>query len=71
MIDLKLNNGTKLDIEYPIKLKDKDRNIVYNQYSNGNWEKREYTDGKRTYWEDSDGTKEGTPKPNKKQAEAL
>jgi len=68
MIDLKLSNGTKLDIEYPIELKDKDGNSVYWENSNGDWEKREYTDGKCTYWENSNGTKCGTPKSNKKQA---
>ena len=71
MIDLKLSNGTQLDIQYPIKLKDKDGNTVYRQWSSGYWEKREYTDGERTYWEDSDGAKWGTPKSNKKQAEEL
>jgi hypothetical protein len=53
MIDLKLSNGTKLDIEYPIELKDKDGNSVYWETSNGDWEKREFTNGKRTYFEDS------------------
>ncbi len=55
MIDLKLSNGTKLDIKYPIELKDEDGNIVYFQDSNGHWTKSEYTDGNCTYWEDSDG----------------
>ena len=55
MIDLKLSNGTKLDIAYPIELKDKNGNFVYSQDSDGNWGKREYTDGECTYWEDSYG----------------
>ena len=68
MIDLKLSNGTKLDIEYPIKLKDKNGNSVYWENSFGYWSKREYTDGNCTYWEESNGKKYGTPKSNKKQA---
>ena len=55
MIDLKLSNGKKLDIEYPIELKNKDGKIVYSQDSNGNWVKYEYTNGECTYWENSDG----------------
>ena len=55
MIDLKLSNGTKLDIKYPILLKDKDGNVVYFQWFDGDWVKREYTDGNCTYWEDSNG----------------
>ncbi len=68
MIDLKLSNGTKLDIAYPIFLKDEDGKVVYSQWSNGYWSKREFTNGELTYWEDSDGSKEGTPKSDKKQA---
>ena len=68
MIDLKLSNGTKLDIAYPIKLKDKDGNTVYIQGSNGYWLKSEYTNGECTYYEDSNGVKSGTPKSDKKQA---
>ena len=55
MIDLQLSNGKKLDIEYPIILRDKDGNIVYTQWLNGDWTKREYTNGKCTYWENSFG----------------
>jgi hypothetical protein len=55
MINLKLSNGTKLDIKYPIKLKDKNGKIVYIQWSSGSWTKYEYTNGKRTYYEDSSG----------------
>jgi len=55
MINLKLSNGDKLDIRYPIKLKDKDGNTVYRQWSSGNWKKSEFTNGNCTYWEDSDG----------------
>ena len=55
MIDLKLSNGTQLDIAYPIILKDKDGNTVYIQNLDGKWEKNEYTNGKCTYWEDSFG----------------
>ncbi len=55
MIDLKLSNGTKLDIKYPIELKDEDGNIVYYQHSNGYWSKHEYTDGNCTYCQDSNG----------------
>ena len=68
MIDLKLSNGTKLDIRYPIKLKDKDGNIVYRQWTDGSWAKYEYTEGQCTYREYSNGAKWGTPKSNKKQA---
>ena len=55
MIDLKLSNGTKLDIQYPIELKDENGNIVYRQYSYGTWEKSEYTNGECTYSEISNG----------------
>ena len=55
MIDLKLSNGTKLDIQYPIELKDEDGNIVYRQNSKGYWIKSEYTKGELTYWKSSDG----------------
>ena len=68
MIDLKLSNGTQLDIQYPIDLKDKNGNSVYWENSSGNWAKYEYTEGQCTYREDSNGLKEGTPKSNKKQA---
>ena len=55
MIDLKLSNGTKLDIEYPIILRDKDGNRTYYETSNGYWAKWEYTNDNKTYFEDSNG----------------
>ena len=55
MINLKLSNGDKLDIAYPIELKDEDGNIVYRQNSIGYRVKREFTNGECTYWEDSIG----------------
>jgi len=52
---VKLSNGKELDIEYPIKLLDKDGNEVYFEDSNGDWYKHEYKDGKMVYFENSNG----------------
>jgi len=53
----KLSNGEELDIEYPIRLYDKDGNEVYYEsaYQNNYWWKRVYQDGFIIYSEESDG----------------
>ena len=51
----KLSNGKELDIEYPIKLYDKDGKQVYFEDSDGYCWKREYDDGKQVYFEASNG----------------
>jgi hypothetical protein len=40
---------------YPIKLYDKDDNLIYYKELNGFWWKAEYLDGKEVYYEDSKG----------------
>ena len=50
----KLSNGKELDIEYPIRLHDKDGNEVYYENPDGHWRKKEYEDGKQVYCEDAE-----------------
>jgi hypothetical protein len=40
---------------FPFIIKDSDGNLIYREYSNGYWAKREYADGEEIYWEDSYG----------------
>ena len=41
---------------FPFEIKDKNGNVIYYEFSNGNWYKREYdSDGKEIYYENSDG----------------
>jgi len=52
----KLNNDDKIDITYPIELKNKDGNVVYYEDVDGNWIKYKYNDeGLLVYSEDSKG----------------
>ena len=42
--------------EFPFEIKDSEGNLIYYEYSNGAWEKREYNSkGNEIYWEDSTG----------------
>jgi YD repeat-containing protein len=42
--------------DFPFVIRDKNGNIIYLEYSNGFWSKREYDDrGNRIRYEDSDG----------------
>ncbi len=53
-IELKFKDGRKLDVEYPIKLKDSHGNITYNENSDGHWAKYEFdANGNITYLENS------------------
>ena len=52
---IKLSTGKELDIEYPIRLYDRDGNVVYHEDTNGFWSKREYKDGLEVYFENSNG----------------
>ena len=61
--DITFKDGRKLDIKYPIMLKNKNGNEIYYEDSKGFWCKREYDkNDNRTYYENSDGYKTGTPK---------
>jgi len=52
----KLSNGKELDIEFPITLFNKDGHIVYYEYEDRYWQKREYKkEGDQMYLEDSLG----------------
>lgn len=52
---LKFNDGRKLDVNYPITIKDNRGNIVYCEHYNGYWYKIEYNGyGQETLYEDSD-----------------
>ena len=52
----KLSNGGELDIQYPVRLYDKDGKQVYHETSYGCWWKREYdADGKEVYFETESG----------------
>jgi len=51
---LKFDNDKKLDIKYPITLKDSKGNEVYYEDSDGYWYKREYdSNGNEVYYENS------------------
>ena len=53
---MNLSNGNKLDIKYPIELKNARGDVVYYETALGTWSKREYdADGNRTYYENSRG----------------
>ena len=53
---LKLSNGKKLDVKFPIELFDSKGNKTYWEDSTGFWSKREFnSNGKCTYYEDSTG----------------
>ena len=53
---MKLGNGKKLDVQYPISLKDSNGNETYHEDSNGIWYKKEFDpNGNETYYKDSDG----------------
>ena len=44
------------EVKYPIELFDEKGNLIYREYSNGHWAKKEYdSKGNRIYYEDSDG----------------
>jgi hypothetical protein len=51
--------------DFPFVIKDKNGNIIYREYSNGYWVKREYDDqGNEIYSEDSNGKIiDNRPKP--------
>jgi hypothetical protein len=51
--------------DFPFVIKDKNGNIIYREYSNGYWVKREYDDqGKEIRFENSDGyIIDNRPKP--------
>jgi len=51
----KLSTGEELDIEYPIRLRDKDGNEVYYERSDGCWSRSKYEDGREVLYEDSSG----------------
>ena len=52
----KLSNGKELDIQFPIKLRDRNGNVVYIEDSNGYWAKREYDENdNEIYYENSYG----------------
>ena len=56
MIELTFKDGRKLDVVYPIKLKDSNGNVVYYQLFGGYWSKREYDDDNDLIFdEDSNG----------------
>ena len=51
---------------FPIQIKDANGRTTYREYSFDFWERRELdANGNVTYYEDSDGTKEGTPRSAK------
>jgi len=51
---------------FPIKIEDKNGCVTYREYSEGLWHKYENdANGKRTYYESSDGVKMGTPRSAK------
>ena len=51
---LKFKNGKKLDVAYPIEIRDSNGNVVYIEESDNLWIKYEYNSkGKITYCEDS------------------
>ncbi len=57
MIELKFKDGRKLDVKYPIILKDSRNNIVYFQWSDGVWIKSEYdSQYNKIYFETSEGS---------------
>ena len=48
---------------FPIEIKDDNGRTTYREYSADFWYRREYdANGNETYYEDSDGYKEGTPR---------
>jgi len=47
---------------FPITIKDDDGNVIYCEWHEG-WVRREFdANGNETYYENSDGYKEGTPR---------
>jgi len=51
----KLSSGKDLDIEYPIRLYNKEGQQVYFEDSDCHWRKSDYKDGNEVYHEDSYG----------------
>jgi len=53
---IKFSNDKELDIEFPIRLYDRDGNEIYCEHSGGYWCKGEYKEGKLVYCEFSEHT---------------
>ena len=47
---------------FPIMIKDANGELTYIEISDGYWVKWEFDNGKETYYENSTGYKEGTPR---------